>query len=166
MFGGRNGSSGVKNKEDRVVVMNRVARSVIDAQRGKHKTFVFPGDDGALHRMNNSAWNTATERAADRIEQETGRPAAWGFRNLRVHDLKHTFGRRLRAAGVSLETRKVLLGHTTGDITTHYSAAEIGELIEAVEKVCDNGISMPTLTLIKASESASHAKVTHKRKMG
>jgi hypothetical protein len=31
-----------------------------------------------------------------------------GFRNVRVHDLKHTFGRRLRAAGVPLETRRVL----------------------------------------------------------
>lgn len=165
-FGGRDGSSGVKNKEDRVVVMNRVARSVIEAQRDKHKVYVFPVDGGAMHRMNNSAWNSATDRAADLIGQEAGKPAAWGFRNLRVHDLKHTFGRRLRAAGVSLETRKVLLGHTTGDITTHYSAAEIGELIEAVEKVCDNGTSMPTLTLIQASESANHAKVTHKRKTG
>lgn len=166
-FGGRDGSNGVKNGEDRVVVMNRIARSVIEAQRGKHKVYVFPVDDEKpMHRMNTTGWNSATARAADRIEQEAGKPAAWGFRNLRVHDLKHTFGRRLRAAGVSLETRKVLLGHTTGDITTHYSAAELGELIEAVEKVCDNGTSMPTLTLIKAPAFESHAKVTHKRKAG
>ena len=45
------------------------------------------------------------------------------------HDLKHTFGRRLRAARVSFETRQVLPGHRNGSITTHYSAAEIGELI-------------------------------------
>ena len=54
----------------------------------------------------------------------------------RVHDLKHTFGRRLRSATVSLETRKALMGHKDSDITTHYSAAEIGELIEAAERVC------------------------------
>ena len=30
---------------------------------------------------------------------------------VRVHDLKHTFGRRLRAAGVSFEDRQDLLGH-------------------------------------------------------
>ena len=59
-----------------------------------------------------------------------------GLRQVRVHDLKHTFGRRLRAAGVPLETRKVLLGHKNGDITTHYSAPELEELIEAVNKVC------------------------------
>jgi hypothetical protein len=29
---------------------------------------------------------------------------------------------------------RVLLGHKNGQITTHYSAAEIGELIDAVEK--------------------------------
>lgn len=34
------------------------------------------------------------------------------------------------------ETRKVLLGHRNGDITTHYSAPELEELIEAANKVC------------------------------
>lgn len=34
----------------------------------------------------------------------------------------------------TLETRQMLLGHKNGQITTHYSAAEIGELIDAVEK--------------------------------
>ena len=62
--------------------------------------------------------------------------SAWGFANLRVHDLKHTFGRRLRAAGIPLETRKVLLGHRNGDITSHYSAPEIEELLEAANRVC------------------------------
>jgi integrase len=54
---------------------------------------------------------------------------------VRVHDLKHTFGRRLRTAGVPLETRKVLLGHKTGDITSHYSAPELPELIRAANAV-------------------------------
>ena len=53
--------------------------------------------------------------------------------HLRVHDLKHTFGRRLRAAGVPLETRKVLLGHRNGDITSHYSAPVIAELLAGCE---------------------------------
>ena len=35
-------------------------------------------------------------------------------------------------AGVPLETRKALLGHANGDITTHYSAAELNELLDAV----------------------------------
>ena len=61
-----------------------------------------------------------------------------------------TFGRRLRAAGVGEETRKVLLGHTNGDITTHYSAAELAALITAVNKI-DRSLATPAITLLKAA---------------
>lgn len=37
---------------------------------------------------------------------------------------------------VSLETRKVLLGQKNGDITSHYSAAEIEELLSAANQIC------------------------------
>lgn len=53
----------------------------------------------------------------------------WISRGLMTYYVLHTSGRRLRAAGVPFETRQVLLGHTNGSITTHYSAVEIGELI-------------------------------------
>ena len=52
-----------------------------------------------------------------------------------VHNLRHTCGRRLRAAGVPLETRKDVLGHKSKDITTHYSMAEFEELFNAVELI-------------------------------
>jgi hypothetical protein len=45
----------------------------------------------------------------------------------------------LRAAGVGFEDRKLLLGHKAGHVTTHYSAPEIGALIQASEKVCELG---------------------------
>ena len=61
--------------------------------------------------------------------------------HVRVHDLKHTYGRRLRAAGVSFEDRQDLLGHKSGRITTHYSAAELENLIEASNKVCERRAS-------------------------
>ncbi len=101
--------------------------------------------------MHNNGWQSARTRAAGKYQEELGEPAPEGFRNVRVHDLKHTFGRRLRAAGVPLDTRKVLLGHTTGDITSHYSAPELAELIEAAGRVCrDHSGKTPALTLIKA----------------
>ncbi len=59
------------------------------------------------------------------------------LRNLRVHDLKHTYGRRLRAAGVSFEDRQDLLGHKSTRITTHYSASELANLIAASEKALE-----------------------------
>jgi len=68
-----------------------------------------------------------------------------GLPQVRVHDLKHTFGRCLRAAGVSFEDRQDLLGHRSGRITTHYSAAELSRLIEAADGVCDQGQGKPEL---------------------
>ena len=43
-FGGRRETSGVKNGEDRLVVLNGVAKSVIEKQRGLSKEWVFPYD--------------------------------------------------------------------------------------------------------------------------
>ena len=56
--------------------------------------------------------------------------------SVRVHDLKHTFGRRLRAAGVLSEDRQDLLGHKSRRITTHYSSAELCNLWKAANTVC------------------------------
>ena len=72
-------------------------------------------------------------------------------RRPRIHDLKHTFGRRLRAAGVPEETPKVLPGHKNGDISTHYSAAELRELIEAVQKI-DASRETPMITVLRPVE--------------
>lgn len=154
----------VKNEEDRLVVLNREARAVVDARRGIHERYVFtyrgrPGKKKPLNErgpgeplgcMNNGAWQSARVRAAKRYAEKFGRKAAWGFEHVRVHDLKHTFGRRLRAAGVSSETRKVLLGHKNGDITTHYSAAELAELITAVNKI-DRSLETPAITLLRVA---------------
>ena len=59
-----------------------------------------------------------------------------GLPMVRIHDMKHPFGRQLRAVDVPLETRKVLLGHKSGDIATHYSGAELEELLEAANRIC------------------------------
>lgn len=165
-FGGRSEKSGVKNGEERLVIMNSVARSVIEQQRGEHPVFVFPspkiskgGKVVTRHRLNNSGWRNGRDRAAKKYQEEIGKEAPEGFRSVRVHDLKHTWGRRLRAAGVAFETRQVLLGHTNGSVTTHYSAAEIRELIDAAEKVCFSQEDAPTLTLIvsNAKSRKTHA---------
>ena len=134
----------VKNNEDRVVVLNRVARSIIDELRGRNENYVFTYKGRRIGRINNTGWKNARKRAS--------------LPQVREHDLKHTFGRRLRATGVHLETRKVLLGHKNGDITTHYSAVEICELIEAAEKVCgDKSRKTPELTILKIrSGNVSH----------
>ena len=126
----------VKNREDRLIVLNRIGKSVIEEVRGMHDEYVFCYKGKPLQNIYNSAWKRARERS--------------NLTQVRLHDLKHTFGRRLRAAGVSLETRKVLLGHKNGDITSHYSAPELEELIRAVNKVCGGKFGKsPALTLLK-----------------
>ena len=177
----------VKNDEDRLVVLNNVARDVVEARRGIHPRYVFSyrgrggktlplserGPGEPLDCMNNGGWQEARRRAAKRYTERFGRAAPWGFAHVRVHDLKHTFGRRLRAAGVSDETRKVLLGHKNGDITTHYSAAELAELIAAVNKI-DASLATPAITLLRSPEHctvavkslAESCKVLQQKKMG
>jgi hypothetical protein len=74
-----------------------------------------------------------------------------------VHDLKKTFGRRLRAAGMSFEDRQDLLGHGSGRITTHYSAAELASLLEAANRVCEAG-SRKTPAVVVETASACRGR--------
>ena len=62
----------------------------------------------------------------------------------------HTFGRRLRAAGVSFEDRQDLLGHKSARITTHYSTAELARLIEAANRVYERRDRHPELVVLRA----------------
>lgn len=154
-FGGRHEKAGVKNRDERLVVLNRVAMSIIDGQRGLHTKYVFPYGQPdeygptAMHRMNDTAWKSARIRAAAKWEKEHKSPAHPGFRSIRIHDLKHTFGRRLRAANVTEEDRKALLGHKNGSITSHYSTAELEHLIEAANKVSATDSRGPALTILR-----------------
>jgi integrase len=125
----------VKNGDDRLVVLNRVAMSVVNAARGQHPTHVFAYRGKPLSRMLSTGWRDARTTA--------------GLPQVRVHDLKHTFGRRLRAAGVSFEDRQDLLGHRSGRITTHYSAAELSRLIHAANKVCERREKKPELVVLR-----------------
>jgi len=114
----------VKNGDDRLVVLNRIAFNMINKQIGKHDTHVFTFKGKPITRMMNTAWLRSRKSV--------------GLSQVRVHDLKHTFGRRLRSAGVSFEDRQDLLGHRSGRITTHYSAAELSRLLEAANSLCTN----------------------------
>ena len=144
----------VKNKSDRLIVLNDVARSVVDSVRDSHASRVFTYKRKPVKRMHNSAWKRARERAAKAYRNEINEKCPDGFKNIRVHDLKHTFGRRLRAAGVSFEDRQDLLGHKSSRITTHYSAPEIGNLISAANKVCrKKSGKTPAMTLLRNRET-------------
>ena len=120
----------VKNREDRLVVLNRMA--------------IFTYYGRPVRSINYNGWKS--------VRRKLDMP-------IRVRDLKHTFGRRLRAAGVPLETRKILLGHKNGDITTHYFAPELEELIEAANRVCEwKSGNTPALMVPKHGSSSAAAR--------
>ena len=126
----------VKNRQERLVVLNRIARAVIQEMRGRNDEFVFTYKGKPVKTMYGGAWRHARERA--------------GLPDVRVHDLKHTFGMRLRSAGVSFEDRQDLLGHKSTRITTHYSQSQLENLIEAANAVCgDNSRKTPALVSLK-----------------
>jgi integrase len=102
-----------------------------------------------VHRMNNTAWKKWRLRA--------------GLPMVRIHDLKHTFGHRLRAAGVSFEDRQDLLGHRSDRITTHYSAPDIKRLLKAAEMVVGTRTE-PVLQAVSHPKSPqSTALLAHNR---
>lgn len=72
-FGGRSERSGVKNRDERLVILNSVAKPIIEKQRGQHKLFVFPfgmpdehGVATTINRMNDSAWKPLHQRQASK----------------------------------------------------------------------------------------------------
>ena len=127
--------------------------SMVNRQCGKNGDFVFTYKGEPVTKLNNTGWKRARKNV--------------GLEGLSIHDLRHTTGRRLRAPGVSNEIRKHILAHEGGNITTHYLVAEIGELVEAVEKIAvESSGSSPSLTLIRIGGSKpNHAKFTQKKEL-
>lgn len=112
----------VKNGIEHLVVLNSIAMDIVEQCRGNNPTHVFSYRGEPIKRMLNSAWMRARLKA--------------DLPMVRVHDLKHTFGSRLKNEGVNHEVRQELLGHKTGSITEHYSRSGFQLLLEAAEKVC------------------------------
>jgi integrase len=57
------------------------------------------------------------------------------IKNFHWHDLRHTFGTRLRAENVQIEDIRYLLGHGAKSITERYTHANIDVLRAAVMKL-------------------------------
>jgi integrase len=114
-----------KTKRPHVVVLNDVAWSIVEAQRSLHPIWVFPFRGRRINTMNNSGWQDARRDA--------------GLPLVRVHDLRHSFACRLRAAGVSAEDREALLGHANHSMAGHYASADVGRLLKQANLLLDRG---------------------------
>ena len=70
-----------KSRRAHVVILNDVAWSIIETQRGKHPVWVFSYRGECVERMNNTAWQ--------RARREGKLP------DVRVHDLRHNSESRI-----------------------------------------------------------------------
>lgn len=111
-----------KNGKPHYVPLNSVARTVVERRRGKDTVYVF---GKPMEAMTNNVWRKAW---ADTIGPVEGHRQG-------VHNLKHTFGKRLRDAGVADRDVADLLHHMPKTITRHYSQPELRKLRECVERI-------------------------------
>jgi integrase len=125
-----------KTKRPHVVVLNDIAWSIVKAQRSIHPIWVFPFRGRRINTMNNSGWQDARCDA--------------GLTLVRIHDLRHSFACRLRAAGVSTEDREALLGHANHSMAGHYASADVGHLLKQANLLLDRS---GTRTLLRIADS-------------
>lgn len=112
----------VQNKGggEMVVPLNASALAAVDACRGDDDEYVFTFRGNRVHRMVSTGWRVARKKSC--VEATP-------------HWLRHTFAARLRSAGVSVEDRAELMGHSNSNVTTHYSAADLRRLLQAVRLI-------------------------------
>ena len=122
-----------KTKRPHVVILNDVAWSIIETQRGKHPIWVFPYRGRRIGKMNNNGWQQARYEV--------------GLTQVRVHDLRHSFACRLRAAGVSAEDREALLGHANHSMEGHYASADVGRLLKQANLIINRSGTQTVLRL-------------------
>lgn len=127
--------SETKNGHQRAVVLNSIARRAVEAQRknqAKHgqSEYVFPsrhlGNFNGKVRGSGKTWSQAWKAAG----LPSGKMVKMG-----IHNCRHTFAHRLRAAGVPQEDRNALLGHANTNLAEHYATPDIERLLEHAEKI-------------------------------
>jgi len=94
------------------------------------------------------AVDQARKAAAAIYAQGFKRTVPAGFASIRVHELKHTFGRGLRRTGDG-GRQEGPAGSQNGSITSHYSAAELGKLIDEANKISATDSRGPALTILR-----------------
>lgn len=120
-----------KNGKDRAVICNSIARRCVEIERkwqAKHgaSDYVFPRK--RCPSSNGKTWITAWTKAGMPPDPLIKRG---------IHNLRHTFAHRLRAAGVPEEDRNSLLGHNNHSLAQHYAMPDIRRLLDAAELVTE-----------------------------
>jgi len=113
---------------DRILILNSHASDIVSRQRGKHDKYVFISEGRKPSGNRLSTMDTTSWRQAKKTSEIP----------VRIHDLRHAYGYRLRQAGVHEDDRVDLLGHSQGSgrsITRHYSVADLSRLVGESNKI-------------------------------
>jgi len=102
----------VKNMEDRLIVLNRIA--AISHRGGSRDAsgvrFCAPATGWRDCSADEDVRHGVEEREGargERVGAGTRKSGTGGFRRVRVHDLKHTFGPKAPGRGVSFEIDRI-----------------------------------------------------------
>lgn len=108
----------------KVLYLNAPARAVIDQVRtGRREGFVFPSRRSA-------------ERSFDVSQSWTLLRAKAGLKDVRLHDLRHSFASVAIRDGISLTLISRLLGHALPETTERYAHLADDAVTEAADRVC------------------------------
>lgn len=110
-----------KNGQERALIVNSLGRLAVERQNGGEYVFRKPGrHDWA--RPCSTAWRKAGLPDDPRVKKGP-------------HNLRHTFGLRLRFWEVPEEDRNLLLGHANASLAQHYAHAAVERLTAQAELV-------------------------------
>jgi len=159
-------------KHERIIVCNSIAQGIVESQRGKHPEFVFTYVKDlpkwarlaeGPHRLGWQLPERPHKPLAMRFEYAWNKArTAAGLGDLHLHDLRHTVGMRLRAAGISDRTQNEILWHGGGGMTEHYAVAQLREIYKALEAIRQPGADGESLNLLAIMRDMRQRQVTQK----
>ena len=114
-----------KNGHERAIILNSIARKIVNDQRGNGSEYVF-AKDGKLIKY----WCRDFLEAYYQTDMSRSPDLKKG-----AHNLRHTFGTRCAALGAPKWIISRLLGHANSDITEHYAQGVLEGMDEWTEKL-------------------------------
>jgi len=134
-----------KNGKPKLVVLNSIAKQIIERKRGVHPEFVFTYQGEPIKKLNASSWRKNRDRTK--------------LSHVTFHDLRHTFATRLAGYGVSEPEIASLLGHTVPGVTATYAftTQSVEPMLANAEKLVDRK-PMTFIRLNDLEEVHKHTK--------
>jgi hypothetical protein len=128
-----------KNKKPKLVVLNSIAKEIIEKNRGKHPERVFSFKGKPVRRFNSTSF------------QRIRRLPKVDLAHVVFHDFRTTFSTRLGGYEVSKDTISILMGHTIKGITADYAfrTHSVELLLAAVDKL----VERKAFTFVPAHEN-------------